>query len=436
MVTDSKSLVDVLQESRLLEGRELEQASGLQSRYPDAKGLGAQLIRAGWLTPFQVNQLLQGRCAELVLGPYRVLERLGEGGMGQVFKARHEGLQRIVALKVIRKEKLTDPRALQRFRQEARAAAQLAHPNIVTLYDASEIGGTHFLAMEYVEGADLARIVKESGPLPVGRACDYIRQAALGVQHAHERGLVHRDIKPSNLLVTKAGQVKVLDMGLARLHGSDGAAAPDAAMTQAGYLVGTPDFMAPEQAKNSRTVDARADVYSLGCTLYYLLAGRPPFEGPTAVEKLVQHQMEELPPLRKLQPEVPADLDVVIRKLMAKRPEDRYPTAAAAAEALLPFCGKIPPANTRPASIIQRRRILVAASLLGLLLLGIGVFAFSGSSSKTENTEPTSHVTPAIASERHDSAPDTQRDPWRWKGPRGTWRERPDWFKKKDMPRQ
>src|SRR5262249_43804019 len=148
MVTDSRSLVEVLQETRLLEGRELAEATDLQTRFPDAKGLGAQLIRAGWLTPFQVNQLLQGRCADLVLGPYRVLERLGEGGMGQVFKARHEALQRIVALKVIRKEKLSDPRAIGRFRQEARAAAQLTHPNIVTLYDASDIGGTYFLAME------------------------------------------------------------------------------------------------------------------------------------------------------------------------------------------------------------------------------------------------------------------------------------------------
>src|SRR5262249_48928318 len=164
-----------------------------------------------------------------------------------------------------------------------RAAAQLTHPNIVTLYDASDIGGTHFLAMEYVEGTDLGRLVRELGPLPAARACDYVRQAALGGQHAHERGLVHRDIKPATPLVTKAGKVKVLDMGLARLHSE----APDAALTQVGYLVGTPDFMAPEQAKNSRGVDARADVYSLGCTLYSLLAGRPPFDGATAVEKLV-----------------------------------------------------------------------------------------------------------------------------------------------------
>jgi serine/threonine protein kinase len=432
MVTDSKSLVDVLQESRLLEGRELQQAAGLQARYPDAKGLGAQLIRAGWLTPFQVNQLLQGRCADLVLGPYRILERLGEGGMGQVFKARHDALQRTVALKVIRKDKLADARVLGRFGQEARAAAQLAHPNIVTLYDASEVGGTHFLALEYVEGTDLGRLVKETGPLPVAQACDYARQAALGLQHAHERGLVHRDVKPANLLLARPqGQVKLLDLGLARLNTTEAAEANDPALTHAGTVVGTPDYMAPEQAKNSRRVDGRADLYSLGCTLYFLLTGQTPFQGATAVEKLVQHQMEEPPSVRKVRRDAPAELDKVIRKLMAKRPEDRFTSAAAAAEALLPFStGNRPAAPVRPA-ILRSRRVWVAA-LAGLLLV-VAVFARSGSGN---NAEPASEhgTAPPIA---HPVDPDNGANPgdWKSKDPRSTRpRMRPDWWKKKDMP--
>jgi len=437
MVTDSKSLVDVLQESRLLEGRELQQAAGLQTRYPDAKGLGAQLIRAGWLTPFQVNQLLQGRCADLVLGPYRILERLGEGGMGQVFKARHDRLQRTVALKVIRKDKLADPRVLARFRQEARAAAQLAHPNIVTLYDASEVAGTHFLALEYVEGTDLGRLVKEGGPLPVAQACDYIRQAALGLQHAHERSLVHRDIKPANLLLATpqgtslAGQVKLLDMGLARLNATDTADANDPALTHAGTVVGTPDYMAPEQAKNSRSVDARADLYSLGCTLYFLLTGQTPFTGATAVEKLVQHQMEEPPSIRKIRRDAPAELDKVIRKLMAKRPEDRYASAAAAAEALLPFTSASQKAAPARLPILRDRRLWMAVA--GLMVLLIGVFAFSGSGGKAEPS--TEQSIPPAATHPADSDNATDHGDWKEKGPRGTRpRMRPDGWKKKDMP--
>jgi eukaryotic-like serine/threonine-protein kinase len=438
MVTDSKSLVEVLQESRLLEGRELEQAAGLQARYPDAKGFGAQLIRAGWLTPFQVNQLLQGRCADLVLGPYRILERLGEGGMGQVFKARHESMQRTVALKVIRKDKLSDPRVLARFRQEARAAAQLAHPNIVTLYDASEIGGTHFLALEYVEGCDLGQLVKEKGPLPIVQACDYVGQAALGLQHAHERGLVHRDIKPSNLVLARLhgtnapGLIKLLDMGLARLNAGETADAHNPGLTQADAVIGTPDYMAPEQAKNSRTVDARADLYSLGCTLYYLLTGQTPFDGASAVEKLVQHQMEEAAPLRKLRPDAPAELDKVVRKLMAKRPEDRYASAAAAAEALVPFTSVHPDWAPPRAPLLRRRRVWVAAALAGLLLLGLGVFALSGSS-KAEPRASEHDSSPQTTHPVDTSSGDPGRDP-RSTRPRMK-QDWPDWGrKKKDMP--
>ena len=187
--------------------------------------------------------------------------------MGQVFKARHRTMGRIAAIKLIRKERLEHPQAVKRFQREVRLAAALAHPNIVRVYDADEIAGTHLMVMEYIAGAiDLAKLVKKQGPLPVPQACEYIRQAALGLQHAHERGLVHRDIKPANLLLTGGQTVKVLDMGLARLNSPDGEDDQSSTMTQDGAVMGTPDYIAPEQALESHTVDIRADLYSLGCT--------------------------------------------------------------------------------------------------------------------------------------------------------------------------
>src|SRR5579859_4656266 len=205
------SLLDVLRQTELLEPEQLTEVRRVASAScRDPRGLAGELVRRGWLTPYQVNQLFQGRAKQLVMGSYILLERLGEGGMGQVFKARHRKLGRIVALKVIRKERLDHPDAVRRFRREIQAAAQLSHSNIVLALDADEHEGTHFFAMEYVEGDDLAKLVKRHGPLAVEQACEVIRQAALGLQHAFERGLVHRDIKPHNLLrVHQSGVVKV-----------------------------------------------------------------------------------------------------------------------------------------------------------------------------------------------------------------------------------
>src|SRR5262249_23358600 len=204
-------LVSLLQKPSLLERAQLEEVRRvLVARSPDPLSLARQLMQRNWLTPYQINQLFQGRGADLVLGNYVLLNRLGEGGMGQVFKARHRKLGKVVALKILRKDRLAGPEAVRRFYHEIRAASRLVHPNNVHAEDADEIDGAQFFAMEFVEGTDLAKLVKQQGPLPVDKACDYIRQAALGLQHAHERGLVHRDIKPANLLLAKNGVVKLL----------------------------------------------------------------------------------------------------------------------------------------------------------------------------------------------------------------------------------
>jgi serine/threonine protein kinase len=333
---------NLLREHRLLEPEQLEEVGrDLERRYPEPRDLAKDLVQRGWMTPFQIQQISQKKVRDLVLGPYVLLDVLGEGGMGHVYRAKHRTLGRTVALKVIRKERLGSRQAVQRFEREARAAARLAHPHIVTVYDSGEIDGRYFLAMEYVEGVDLARLVKERGPLPAGPACAYVRQAALGLQHAHERGLIHRDIKPHNLLLTRDGQtVKILDMGLARIAATDGEAS-ELSLTQEGTVMGTPEYLAPEQARNARGVDSRADIYSLGCTLYFLLTGRPPFRGESLTETLLLHQMEEATPVEHLAANTPPAVAGVVRKMMAKDPKDRYQTANAVAEALaLAFRGQ------------------------------------------------------------------------------------------------
>ncbi len=329
-------LVDLVSRLQLLPPPQLAELTGsLAAAFPQARALAGELVRRGWLTPYQINQIFLGRAAGLVLGPYVVLERLGEGGMGTVFKARHQKLGRVVAVKLIRKERLAHPDAIRRFYREVQAAAQLEHPNIVRAYDAGEAGGAHFFVMEHVEGTDLARHVKRHGPPSVERACDYARQAALGLQHAFERGMVHRDVKPANLLLAAKGDVvKVLDMGLARLDRPETDAGASSTLTQEGVVMGTPDYIAPEQARDSHTADIRADLYSLGCTLYFLLTGRAPFPGGSLTEKLLKHQMDEPRPVEELRPETPPAVTAVVRKLMAKRPADRYQTPAEAAAAL------------------------------------------------------------------------------------------------------
>jgi serine/threonine protein kinase len=372
------NLIDTLRDCRLLETSQLDElARDLQARFPDPKELARELLRRGWLTPYQVNLLLQGRGRELLLGSYVLLERLGEGGMGQVFKARHQKMGRVVALKLVRKDRLSNPAAIRRFEHEIRTAAQLSHPNVVTSFDAAQVGDNHFFVMEYVEGVDLSQLVRDTGPLPVEQACAYIHQAALGLQYAYEKGMVHRDIKPSNLqLAIKEGQVKILDMGVARML-SEPKGDDTAPVSDPDAIVGTPDYEAPEQARQSSQVDIRADLYSLGGTFYFLLTGRPPFPGGSVSEKLLKHQLEEPEPVEKLNPEVPAKVAKVLRRLMAKRPEDRYQTPAEAAAALESFCMAtarqrfLPRIGSTPLVRIIREhpyRVLALMVLLGAVL--------------------------------------------------------------------
>jgi serine/threonine protein kinase len=266
---------------------------------------------------------------------YRIVRELGKGGMGVVYEARHDLMNRRVALKVLNRALLDHPEALKRFHEEIRNAARLSHPNIVAAHDAERVGDLHLLVMEFVEGTDLARLVGRRGPLPVLHACSYIRQAALGLQHAHEQGMVHRDLKPQNLMLTPKGRVKILDFGLAKVAREESQRWVE---TQSGAFMGTPDYVAPEQALNARTADIRADIYSLGGTLYFLLTGRPPFVEETPMARVVAHLNKAPVPLSELRPEVPAELSAVAAKMLAKDPAQRYQTPAEVARAVTPFC--------------------------------------------------------------------------------------------------
>ncbi len=271
------------------------------------------------------------------LGPYRIVRKLGQGGMGAVYEAVHEHLAKNVAIKVLPHSLTHSQDAIGRFRREMKAVGQLNHPNIVQAFDAGEIAGTQYLAMEYIDGQDLTQVVASRGTLSVANACKVVRQSAAALAAAHAAGLVHRDLKPSNLLLTRSGQVKLLDLGLALL-GDDGQTAGH--LTTAGQSFGTPDYMAPEQWEDAHSADARTDLYALGATLYFLLTGRPPFMSDkcrTVASKMRAHLLEDVPELRQLRPDVPDDVAAIYRKLMAKSPADRFQTAEDVAAAVAPF---------------------------------------------------------------------------------------------------
>ena len=301
--------------------------------------LARALVRSGKLTAYQANALAQGKAKGLVIGSYLVLEKRGQGGMGVVFKAKHRQTDKLVALKILLPSFGRDREAVLRFRREFEIAARLSHPNVVAALEASEDRNVQFLTMEFVEGNDLDVIVREVGPLPIKMSLHCALQAARGLAAAHAQGIIHRDVKPGNLMLDPSGDVRVLDLGLARVIEAANpiGRAAGQALTQTGTYMGTVDFIAPEQADDSKNADHKADIYSLGCTLYFLLTGRPPFEGETILKRLMAHQQKPAPSLHAARDDVPAALEAAYQTMMAKRPADR-PRSMAEVIDLLEAC--------------------------------------------------------------------------------------------------
>ena len=331
MAADLNTVIKQLTESSIIAQGKLENFVPPKAQPKSVDELVSQLVKESHLTQFQATQIKAGKAKALILGNYTILDKIGAGGMGQVFKAEHRRLERVVAIKMLPPAVTKDAMAVARFQREVKAAAKLRHPNIVATDDADQVGTVHFLVMEYIDGKDLSATVKKDGPLPVNKAASYILQAARGLEYAHSEGIVHRDIKPANLLLDKKGVVKILDMGLARIE-SDGPAQND--LTGTGTIMGTVDYMAPEQALNTKHADQRADIYSLGMSMYYLLAGKSAYRGDSAMETLIAHREHPIPSLQETQTTVSKQLDGVFRKMVAKRVEDRYQTMSEVVGAL------------------------------------------------------------------------------------------------------
>jgi serine/threonine protein kinase len=297
--------------------------------------VAGSLIRDGLLTIFQAEQILQGKWRRFTIGKYKVLERLGFGRVGSVYLCEHAlmRLRRLVAIKVLPTSLANDPWFVERLYREARALAALHHPNVVRAYDIDQDDTLHFLVMEYVDGSSLKGITKKCGPMAVLRAAHYVRQAALGLQHVHEKGMIHRDVKPADILVDRSGCVKLIDFGAVRFFQDE----DNFAGKSRGHIVGTPDYMAPEQAVDPCAVDIRADIYSLGAAFYVCLTRQKPFPGGTAAEKLARHQTQQPEPIRQLRPEVPEGLAALIERMMAKDPAQRPQTPQEVADALAPY---------------------------------------------------------------------------------------------------
>lgn len=430
-VTTADSLLGLIEKSKLLEAEQLEKVRESAKAAGDARDLAKQLIKQDLLTRWQAGQLLAGRTA-FFLGKYKLVDLIGRGGMGSVFLARHTMMNRDAALKIIAKHLGSDPANLDRFFTEARAVAALNHPNIVHAYSIDNEGDRYYMVMEYVEGQDLQRMVEEKGPLDFESAADYIRQAADGLGHAHKKNIIHCDVKPANLLVSSQGVVKILDMGMARLISADGNR--DRADEK---VLGTIDYMSPELAVHSPDLDHRADIYSLGCTFYFLLTGRPPFPEGTLAERIVKHQTEEPGDIASKRPDTPGELIEICTKMMAKKPEDRYqsaeeisrllaawkPSETAAAKngrvesvavAAKPGSAKSPASGRKPRkqwsfpALDRRQKIIAAAAGGAVLLILIGVVGawalFSGGGESDADQQV------AQAPVEEDSAPAVEED--------------------------
>lgn len=354
----------MVDEPRMEAYLEKHRAGGGQTT--DVRKLAGAMVRDGLLTYFQAEQFMLGKWRGFTIGKYKLLERIGFGGMGQVFLCEHMYMRRRVAIKVLPPAKAEEPAALGRFYREARAAAALDHPNIVRTHDIDQDGNLHFLVMEYVDGSSLLEIVKKRGPMAIDRACHYIWQSVQGLDHAYRVGVIHRDIKPGNILVDRFGIAKILDMGLARFYHSD-----DDMLTKKydeKSVLGTADYVAPEQTVNSHDVDVRADLYSLGATFYFLLAGHPPFPEGTISQKLIAHQTKTPTPIRQIRPDCPVEVAQILDRLMAKNLEQRYQTPAEVYESLLPYVQTpviLPPDDEMPVLSPAARESLSLPGLAG-----------------------------------------------------------------------
>lgn len=331
------SFLGTLRRSRLIDDARLEECCrALEARgsLPNEPGrLAEMFVEQGLITPFQSKALLQGKHAGLVIiGKYKVLDLIGVGGGGRVFLCEHLMLRRLVAVKVLPIESTSSSEAVERFYREGRAVAALDHPNIVRVFDIDHAGRFHFMVMEHVDGNSLHTVIEKAGPLSAPRAAHYIAQAAIGLHHAHQAGWVHRDVKPGNILLDRNGCIKILDLGLARLLRDEGDHLTK--IYDDKRVLGTADYIAPEQVEASSTVDLRADIYSLGATLYYLLTGGPPFADGSTAMKLVWHQMGQPRHITTFRSDVPAELLAIVDRMMAKRPEARFSSALEVVEAL------------------------------------------------------------------------------------------------------
>ncbi len=326
-------LLEAIRSSSILSERQSEklEANMAGGDYPgEAAELSSRLVADGILTEYQARQFVKGKSQGLILGSYVILEFLGKGTMGKVYKASHRMMGRVVALKILDSRYVSNPRVLARFRREMQLVGRLDHPNVVRAFDADRIGDCHFIAMEYASGPTLEGLLKARGVLPPADVVYFASQAADGLAHAHAQGVLHRDVKPSNLLLTEGRKIKVLDFGLGTLLEKEDLLT---ALTSAGFAVGTPDYISPEQARMVK-IDGRSDLYSLGCTMYHLLSGQLPFKGESSMDCIVSRIAGQAVPIGEVRPGLPPRLTQAIEKLMATSPDKRYQTAEEAAAAL------------------------------------------------------------------------------------------------------